>query len=443
MMGRLLWGGLWIALAAVLAWWGTEKSPQREWLTLAAGGLAGMFCWLFDVVQAARFARWLQKDDVHAPGMGRGFWGDQTDKVRRAMRKRECKVQEHETRLHDFLQALQATPNGVMLLLSDGRIEWFNAAAAQHFGLDPARDLQQHISNLVRDPVFVNYLASPQGEEGITLQGRQSTPTRPVRLAVQRYPYGQGRYLMLSRDITAMEQADTMRRDFVANVSHEIRTPLTVLAGFVETLQSLPLEQEERERYLDLMAQQAQRMQTLVSDLLTLSRLEGSPPPSGSEWVPVAPLVAQCAQEARDLSLLIWGKEHRLQASVPQGLQIAGSANELHSALSNLVGNAVRYSAPEQPIVMEYTTRADGSGVLSVRDQGPGIAAEHLPRLTERFYRVDRSRSRETGGTGLGLAIVKHVLQRHSGHLEIESTPGKGSRFSMVFAAPRLRIDAR
>jgi two-component system phosphate regulon sensor histidine kinase PhoR len=233
-----------------------------------------------------------------------------------------------------------------------------------------------------------------------------------------------------------------MRRDFVANVSHEIRTPLTVLAGFVETLQTLPLDDQERQRYLSLMSQQAQRMQSLVSDLLTLSRLEGSPLPSVHEWVSVDSLMKQCEQDARDLSNLLWVQSHDLQFEYTPGCEIAGSAVELYSALSNLIGNAIRYTPSQRRIDVALRLLPEGGAVFQVRDQGPGIAPEHIPRLTERFYRVDRSRSRDTGGTGLGLAIVKHVAQRHGAELAIDSVPGKGSTFSIKFPAQRVRHTA-
>jgi two-component system phosphate regulon sensor histidine kinase PhoR len=253
------------------------------------------------------------------------------------------------------------------------------------------------------------------------------------------HPYGDGRSLLLSRDITAVEQAEAMRRDFVANVSHEIRTPLTVLAGFVETLQCLPLAEAERERYLGLMAQQAQRMQTLVNDLLMLSRLEGSPLPPSYDWVSVDALLAQCQQEAQDLSSVLWQRVQTLHFSVDGGSEVAGSIAEIHSAMSNLIGNAIRYTPSDKRIDVTWKVLPDGGAMFSVQDQGAGIASEHLPRLTERFYRVDRSRSRETGGTGLGLAIVKHVSQRHGAELGIASVPGTGSMFSITFPAARVR----
>ena len=248
--------------------------------------------------------------------------------------------------------------------------------------------------------------------------------------------------MLLSRDVTAVEQAEAMRRDFVANVSHEIRTPLTVLSGFIETLQSLNLSEPERAHYLQLMALQADRMQSLVSDLLTLSRLEGSPLPSAQEWIPMAPIFDQCRQEVTELSRVLWGQPQGLEFVIEPGICVAGSAVELHSALLNLIGNAVRYTPEGKNIYVHWQSQSDGGAVLVVRDEGVGIAAEHIPRLTERFYRVDRSRSRDTGGTGLGLAIVKHVTQRHGAELLITSIQGKGSTFTVRFSPMRVRLNA-
>ena len=351
-------------------------------------------------------------------------------------------TRESENRLQDFLAAFQASPNGVVLMDPHGQIEWFNQMAALHFGLDASRDLLQHFGNLVRDPGFASYFASRDFQSEIVMPGRQSTPVRPVNLSVHLHPYGGGRLLLLSRDVTAVEQAEAMRRDFVANVSHEIRTPLTVLAGFVETLQTLPLDDNERAHYLALMAQQAQRMQTLVNDLLTLSRLEGSPLPGASEWISLDAMLRRLEQEGRALSDVLAprsGSSHKLEFDYPADIEIAGSANELHSAMSNLIGNAIRYTPGGGTIRVHASFLAGSQLKFSVQDSGPGIAPEHLPRLTERFYRVDYSRSRDTGGTGLGLAIVKHVAQRHGAELKIASTPGKGSEFTLVFPANRLR----
>ena len=404
--------------------------------------LAG-FCWLvIDLLRGARVIRWLRGGGVaEAPRM-RGLWGEACDRMRRLLRQSEQRTRDSEHRLQEFLAGIQASPNGVTLLDREGRIEWCNQMAAEHFGFDPERDVAQLIGNLVREPAFAAGLAQAESSRSIHMPGRNSTLSRPVRLAVHLYPYGEGRRLMLSSDVTALEQAEAMRRDFVANVSHEIRTPLTVLSGFVETLQTLPLDEPERARYLDHMAQQAERMQSLVQDLLTLSRIEGSPLPGAGDWIPVRKLLGECAREGQALSELLTAgqaRPHALRFGPMPDTEIAGVASELRSALSNLVSNAIRYTPAGGEIEVNWQPLPDGRAEFSVRDTGPGIAAEHIPRLTERFYRVDTSRSRETGGTGLGLAIVKHVSQRHGAELRIESTPGQGSRFAIVFPASRLR----
>ena len=361
-------------------------------------------------------------------------------RVARALRDREQDLRRSEARLEEFLVALDNSPNGVILLDENARIEWCNQTAAAHFGLDTTRDRQQYVGNLIRDPAFAGYMASWNYSRDVVLT-LQTPSGAALRLSVQLHPYAGNRRLMLSRDVTAAEQAEAMRRDFVANVSHEIRTPLTVLSGFVETLRTLPLELEERERYLGLMAQQAQRMQTLVDDLLVLSKLEGSPPPGTGEWTSLATLLAQCEQDARSLTRAS-AKDQELVFAPAPAIEVAGSAPELLSAMSNLLSNAVRYTPAGGRIAVAWRTLADGRAEFQVRDTGPGIAPEHIPRLTERFYRVDRSRSRETGGTGLGLAIVKHVVQRHGAELRVESTVGTGSTFAIVFPASRLRAAA-
>ncbi len=409
-----------------------------EWGALA-GMVAGAIAWfLVDLMRSLRVLHWLRSaPGSTAPRMS-GLWGEIVDRTRRQLRSREQQAADSAQRLQDFLAAIQASPNGVVLLDPDGRIEWSNQTAAQHLSIDPQRDHLQLVGNLLRDPLFAAYYAAGDSAQDVVILSRDSTPARPVKISVQLHPYGDGRKLLLTRDITSVEQAETMRRDFVANVSHEIRTPLTVLAGFVETLQSIALPQEDRARYLALMGQQAQRMQILVNDLLTLSRLEGSPLPGASEWTPAAQLGAQCEQEVRALADML-GKDLDLAFQAPPAIAISGAASELLSALVNLASNAVRYTPDGGSIRVDWRLLDDGRAVFEVSDTGPGIAAEHLSRLTERFYRIDRSRSRETGGTGLGLAIVKHVVQRHGAELRIESTVGSGSKFSIHFPASRIR----
>ncbi|MDB5966866.1 MAG: phoR [Polaromonas sp.] len=439
----------WLSFAACMLAGGGLGFWAASGHGMATGVLAGAAFWLaLDSVYLGRLLAWLRKEQGNeTPGAGAipapdmpGIWGEVADRTRRLLKMRDHHYGESQARLEEFLAAMQASPSGVVLLDARGCIEWCNHIATQHFGFDARRDLLQQITNLVRDPAFKAYMAMRDFSRDVVIPGSASTPARPVRLSVHVHSYGKGRNLLLSRDITAVELAEAMRRDFVANVSHEIRTPLTVLSGFIETLQTLPLEAPERSRYLHLMAQQSDRMQTLVNDLLTLSRLEGSPFPGAGDWVSMAGLMAQCEQEARALSELLIPRGHQLEFDAGPPCEIAGAQTELYSAMSNLVSNAIRYTPDGGSVRVGWRLLDDGRGQFSVKDTGPGIAPEHLPRLTERFYRIDRSRSRETGGTGLGLAIVKHVAQRHAAELHIESQPGRGSRFSITFPAARVRL---
>ncbi|HWP17727.1 MAG TPA: phosphate regulon sensor histidine kinase PhoR [Burkholderiaceae bacterium] len=384
-----------------------------------------------DTLRARRLLGWLRDPEGRASPRDPGLWGELAYRVERALRLREAAVEQEKSRLAQFLSAIEASPNGVLLLDASGQIEWCNRVAAEHFGLDPQRDLRQHLTNLVRSPAFVTYLQHAQFEHPVVFPSPRGRGTLSVLVRT----YGGAMKLILSQDITERERAETMRRDFVANVSHEIRTPLTVLSGFIETMANLPLTEVERKRVLGLMSQQTQRMQTLVSDLLTLAQLEGSPRPPADQWVPVGKLMRTVEGDAATLSQ----GRHTLRFHTEGEAMIAGAEAELLSALTNLVTNAVRYTPEGGRIEVRWQTRPGGAGEFSVKDTGIGIAKEHIPRLTERFYRVDGSRSRETGGTGLGLSIVKHVVQRHGGELEVLSEPGKGSEFRLVFPALRVR----
>lgn len=386
---------------------------------------------VIDAWRAHRFMDWLRRQNEGPAPRGADFWGEVGYRVERSVRTLEHRVETENARLDQFLSAIEASPNGVLLLDENDQIEWCNSVAADHFGLDPQRDRRQRITNLVRAPAFVSYLQAGVFDDAITFGGPGSRGTISVLVR----PYGENTKLVLSQDITERERNDAMRRDFVANVSHEIRTPLTVLSGFLETMGNLPLTDVERRRVLELMSQQTVRMQTLVGDLLTLAQLEGSPRPAADRWVSLQKILAQVRADAEALS----ASRHALSFDAADGVQIAGAEGELLSAISNLVNNAVRYTPSGGKVDVLWTIRADGAGELEVRDSGIGFAREHIPRLTERFYRVDGSRSRDTGGTGLGLSIVKHVTQRHGGELEIDSEPGKGSSFMLVFPAARIR----
>ena len=424
------------AVAAAFAEW------FFGWSFVGWGAWIGALAWLaLDAWRANRLLNVLRQGGAGLPSRGPGIWGELAERIRKLLREREQETRHAQDRLQEFLAAFQASPNGVVLVDEQGRIEWCNQTAALQFGIDAERDMLQHLANLVRDPAFVAYLASWNYSRDVVIDATHARGRngQPMRLSVQVHPYAGNRRMLLARDITAVEQAEAMRRDFVANVSHEIRTPLTVLAGFVETLQNLPLEPEERARYLGLMAQQSHRMETLVNDLLTLSRLEGSAAPPLTQWTRMRALMAQCEDEGRGLSNRLSSQGHKLSFVLEADSEIAGAATELQSAMSNLLSNAIRYTPGGGEVAVSWRLLPDGRGEYAVRDSGPGIAAEHIPRLTERFYRIDRSRSRETGGTGLGLAIVKHVAQRHGAELRIESVVGKGSRFALLFPVTRLR----
>ena len=423
-LGALFCGGL---LGLVVG--GFNGWPQVG--TLIGGALGVCFAVAVDARRGDRLLEWLRgAQQVRAP-RDAGLWGELGYRIERTLMLRERGIEAERKRLEHFLSAMEASPNGVLMLDCDEQIDWCNSVAADHFGLHPENDRQQRVTNLVRAPAFKAYLTEGDFSEPVVFPA----PKGGATLSVLVRPYGDGLKLILSQDITERERTDAMRRDFVANVSHEIRTPLTVLAGFVETMSSLPLSSAERSRVLKLMAQQTDRMQLLVSDLLTLANLEGSPRPAADRAVSVAGLMQRAKIDADILS----AGRHELRFDSGPGGEIAGVDTELLSALSNLLTNAMRYTPDGGHIAVSWSLRADGSGQLEVSDTGIGVAREHIPRLTERFYRADSSRSRETGGTGLGLSIVKHVMQRHGGQIEIDSEPGHGSRFRLVVPPARVR----
>ena len=445
MFGRVFSSFILLISGATLGYFWAQSQELQVTFYLVVGSLVGaMLWWFWDAIRGLRVVYWLRYGDLAEVPNTFGLWGTVVDRTRRLLRERDRAINASEQRLQDFLSAIQASPNGVVLLDENFQIEWCNLTAAFQLGIEPERDLAQRIGNLVRDPIFSAYMMISDVAEPIVIEGRGKNPNIPLRISIQRHSYGEGKQLLITRDVTVVEQADAMRRDFVANVSHEIRTPLTVLAGFVETLQTLKLTTEEQDKYLALMASQAHRMQSLVDDLLTLSRLEGSPIPGFTNSIVLSQLVEACQSESQHLSKLLF-QEKISQVivfetdPVIQNYLLMGEPHELQSALSNLVSNAVRYTPQGGRIEVHTFLSADGNLNLQVKDTGPGIAPEHLPRLTERFYRVDRSRSRESGGTGLGLAIVKHVMQRHGGQLQITSIAGQGSCFNLVFPPTRWK----
>jgi len=432
---------------ALAAWNGLDWMSVSFWIGLGvfAGGYARQ---KWGVWRMQAFSDWLDRvrnePDAPPPYSG-GLPYDTVERVQRLLRKQRRETEELGNRLYNLQSALQASPNGLVILDEQECIEWYNRTACKHLGLDYSnRDLSQRITYLLRAPALSKSLAAHDFGKAIVLESPLSSDIRPMRLEVWLLPCGQGRLLMLSKDVTALEQAEAMQRDFIANISHEIRTPLTVLSGFIETLQNLPVTEHERASYLERMAGQAARMENLVDDLLTLSRLEGSELPDTGEWVAVGALLARLQSDAYALSA------HSVKQNTPghdlvfigleSAAEIAGSANELHSAFFNLVNNAIRYTPPGSRIVVCWRVDAEGSACFSVQDNGPGIAPEHIPRLTERFYRINVEHSRASGGTGIGLSIVKHILKRHDASLAVESSLGKGACFTVRFPAQRIRL---
>ena len=380
--------------------------------------------------------RWLQHPQAQNMPMGSGAWEYLSSHMLRLLkRQRETEARLNEA-LSRFKLAGAALPDAVVILDSADRIEWCNPKAEDYFGLDNRRDRGQQITYILRQPQFVEHLSSDHAAEPLVL--KLSRPAGEMVLAVQQVPYGDSRKLILGRDITRWERLETTRRDFVANVSHELRTPLTVVGGFLETLDDMEVpDAEMSKRAIGLMRQQTNRMTRLVDDLLTLSRLESTQNPLREEDVNMPEMLRALQQDAQVLS----AGRHRIRVKLESAEWLKGNTEELRSAFGNLISNAVRYTPENGEIEISWGLR-DGHLTFAVRDNGIGIEPQHIDRLTERFYRVDRSRSRETGGTGLGLAIVKHVLNRHQGRLDVRSSLGQGSTFSVVFPETR-RLPAK
>jgi two-component system phosphate regulon sensor histidine kinase PhoR len=405
----------WVAIGLAILTAGLAAALYRQWR------------------EFGKLKRWASQPRLTDPPEAEGAWGEAFNLLhrhRRAMLKRRRELARLMVRSRRGAQAL---PYGVVVLDTQYRMDWCNDAAQEHLGLDPERDRGQPIVNVVRTPEFVDYLRTGEFAEALRLK----SPGSARALALQIVSFGDEEHLLLSQDVTAADRVEAMRRDFVANVSHELRTPLTVLAGFLETIQDLKLDASRVRDYVGLMAPQADRMKRLIDDLLTLSALEHALAPPDDKPVRMRPLLDRVRTEAVALS----GGKHRILLEAIGDGDLLGAESEIASAFVNLASNAVRYTPAGGEIRIRWRSGgqvADGGAEFSVEDTGIGIDPEHLPRLTERFYRVDRGRSRESGGTGLGLSIVKHALARHQATLSIESTPGKGSRFTAHFPAARL-----
>ena len=365
-----------------------------------------------------KLGEWL--DHPHSSRLpdGWGAWTEVFARLYRLRRDHERNEDELTEWLARFRQAMQLLPEGVAIMDDVLLLEWCNPATERHLGLTLDKDKGRRVTNLVRHPEFIDYIILGRYEQPLTLS------LRGRKLVVQIIPFENRRQILVTHDATETERIEAMRRDFIANASHELRTPLTVIVGFLEIALADPgLDERTRMAHLTLMTEQAGRMQRLIEDMLTLSRLESDEYPLKRERVDIAALVEGVAEDARALS----GGRHLVEVSV-DGPDIMGSPDELRSAFGNLASNAVRYTPSGGTIRLSWQ-RGPNDLRFEVCDTGIGIDEQHISRLTERFYRVDKSRSRETQGTGLGLAIVKHVLIRHGGKLSIRSTPGQGSVF--------------
>jgi two-component system phosphate regulon sensor histidine kinase PhoR len=369
-----------------------------------------------------RLDNWLDNPESEKMPDGWGAWTDVFSRLYKMRRNDE----RHQTELAEWLtrfrQAMSLLPDGVVIMDDVLFLEWCNPVAQDHLGLDLERDKGMRVTNLVRHPEFMDYIILARYEQPLTLT------LRGRKLIVHVIPFENRRQILVTHDATESERIDKMRRDFIANASHELRTPLTVINGFLEIAASQSnLDPATRQAHIKLMSEQGQRMQNLVEDMLTLSRLESADLPLYAERVNIKALLEQIQREASVLS----AGRHAISLSVT-GPDIKGNNEELRSAFTNLVTNAIRYTPASGTIDLAWTETEEGPQ-FAVRDSGIGISPEHIVRLTERFYRVDKSRSRETQGTGLGLAIVKHVLLRHHGKLDIESVVDQGSTFIAKF----------
>jgi two-component system, OmpR family, phosphate regulon sensor histidine kinase PhoR len=420
---------LWILFAVVgLVFGPITLVFDHNWGLLAViGCLLLLLAW--HLLHLRQLVGWLEGPLNNPLPRGRGLWEIAFAGLHRRVRIRLGQQQAISGTLARFVGAFQALPDGVIAFDRHRHINWINERAESHFALAAATDQGQALTNLIRHPDFVGYLDAGNFEEPLIYRGGR---VDGLTLMLQIIPYGEDQNLLVSRDISQIERIETMRRDFIANVSHELKTPLTVVAGFSEMLSDdyEAYGEAEVKHFLSLICEQNERMQRLIEDLLTLSALESGGSASKEDRVEIEPMLRSILADAQALS----AGSHEIVLHIETPSVLDGSANELRSAFGNLAGNAVRYTPPGGRIDLIWRVR-EGNGEFVVADTGIGIPANHIPRLTERFYRVDRSRSRETGGTGLGLAIVKHVLTRHHATLEIESEPGKGSRFTACFPA--------
>ena len=409
-------------LGALLGWY-WDKPALGATMVLAL--LLGQHVW-----QLQRLARWLQQPDV-APPEAHKLWGEVFDGIYHYQRRQKADQQQLTTLLERIQDSSQALRDGVVMIDHKGDLEWWNHAAGKMLGLSASSDRGQPLTHLLRNPQFVEYYERQHYLDPLVLP---SHVAEDRLLEYQITLFGKNERLLLVRDCTKMQRLERMRQEFVANVSHELRTPLTVLSGYLETFSDHAADLPKHwQRGLTLMSEQAARMEHLVTELLTLSRLETSDFKAEAAPIDVAELLAVIRQDA----LALPEYQHQIILEADEQLYLRGCVNELRSAFSNLLFNAVKYTPSGSTIALRWY-RDQEAAYFQVQDNGPGIASKHLGFLTQRFYRVDESRSSQTGGTGLGLAIVKHVMLRHQGRLDISSSVAEGSCFTCQFPLSQI-----
>lgn len=412
---------LWVAVFAISGW-----LLDAFWLTLSVG-LAAVVIWHTYFLQ--RLNKWLWYSRTVHPPRAPGVWGDIYDGIYLTIRRTQVRRRSLALILKRFRQASEALPDAVMILEEDGDLVWCNKLAQIYFGFRWPADQGIPVTNLIRLPKFRKYFDSRSFKEAITIR---SPIAKTRELEVRIMPYGNDQLLLIARDVSQIRKLERMRKDFVANVSHELKTPLTVMQGYLEMMSdSDNLAPERKQKAIRDMSAQTQRMQSMIEQLMQLSRIETQAQEDFTGQVKLSELVSGILNSTR---ILTEDKKQQLEESVESDIVVLGDSEKLGGAVQNLITNAIKYT-PEAGKI-EVTLKQTSQGVLfSVQDNGPGIAPEHLPRLTERFYRVDDDRNRDTGGSGLGLAIVKHALEHHRAQLQVESEPDKGSRFYFVLPA--------
>ena len=419
-------------LALFASLFSSSQGSNTAWTIFAFGLIANL---IYHLRQLRKFSEWLS-ESARPPLQTDGIWGDVLYRLEKLLHNRQGVQQKVAADLEQMLEATLNLPDGVVLLDEDNRILWLNIAAARLLGLSQTHDGGQFLLYLLRNSRFSEWLHHEDFSQTLNLT---SPVAQQIDLSLQLIPLPRQQKMLVARDITDIARVEAMRRDFVANVSHELRTPITVIVGFLEAFEDMPKpDPVQFRKHIPLMREQSDRIRRLVDDLLALARLE-SQPEAKDETVDMVSLAQRLAREAESMSQ---GK-HQIELVIASQARLIGNCQELYSALANLVTNAVRYTPAKGRIRirwgdLEGHEKPNGEHAFSVQDSGDGIEPQHIPRLTERFYRVDQGRSRATGGTGLGLAIAKHALQRHQSRLRIESTVGKGSTFTAVFPQERV-----